>query len=47
MRERLPRSDGAGKLHALVNNAGISPKGEGGARMGVLVDADGGLAPGL
>ena len=32
MRERLT----GGKLHALVNNAGISPKGEGGARMGVL-----------
>lgn len=25
-----------GKLHALVNNAGISPKGPGGARLGVL-----------
>ncbi len=32
MRERLA----GGKLHALVNNAGISPKGEGGSRMGVL-----------
>jgi NAD(P)-dependent dehydrogenase (short-subunit alcohol dehydrogenase family) len=32
MRERLH----GGKLHALVNNAAISPKGEGGARMGVL-----------
>jgi NAD(P)-dependent dehydrogenase (short-subunit alcohol dehydrogenase family) len=32
VRRRLPE----GKLHALVNNAGISPKGEGGARMGVL-----------
>lgn len=32
VRERL---DGAG-LHALVNNAGISPKGEGGARLGVI-----------
>jgi NAD(P)-dependent dehydrogenase (short-subunit alcohol dehydrogenase family) len=31
VRRRLP--DGA--LHALVNNAGISPKGEGGARLGV------------
>jgi NAD(P)-dependent dehydrogenase (short-subunit alcohol dehydrogenase family) len=31
VRERLP--DGA--LHALVNNAGISPKAEGGARLGV------------
>ena len=31
VRRRLP--DGA--LHALVNNAGISPKGEGGARVGV------------
>jgi NAD(P)-dependent dehydrogenase (short-subunit alcohol dehydrogenase family) len=25
-----------GRLHALVNNAGISPKGEGGSRLGVL-----------
>jgi NAD(P)-dependent dehydrogenase (short-subunit alcohol dehydrogenase family) len=32
VRERLPH----GKLHALVNNAGISPKGPGGARLGVL-----------
>ncbi len=32
IRSRLP----AGKLHALVNNAGISPKGPGGARLGVL-----------
>jgi NAD(P)-dependent dehydrogenase (short-subunit alcohol dehydrogenase family) len=32
MRERLT----GGKLHALVNNAGISPKGKAGARMGVL-----------
>ncbi|MEI9992378.1 MAG: SDR family oxidoreductase [Rhizomicrobium sp.] len=32
MRERLP----GGKLHALVNNAGISPKGEGGSRLGVM-----------
>ena len=32
VRERLPN----GRLHALVNNAGISPKGEGGARLGVL-----------
>src|SRR5271169_788363 len=32
MRERL----GDGKLHALVNNAGISPKGERGERLGVL-----------
>jgi len=31
VRRRLP--DGA--LHALVNNAGISPKGDGGARLGV------------
>jgi len=30
--ERLP----GGKLHALVNNAGISPKGPGGSRLGVL-----------
>ncbi len=32
MRERL----GDGKLHALVNNAGISPKGARGERLGVL-----------
>ena len=30
VRERLPH----GKLHALVNNAGISPKGPSGARLG-------------
>jgi NAD(P)-dependent dehydrogenase (short-subunit alcohol dehydrogenase family) len=32
VRSRLPD----GKLHALVNNAAISPKGEGGSRLGVL-----------
>jgi NAD(P)-dependent dehydrogenase (short-subunit alcohol dehydrogenase family) len=32
MRSRLKE----GRLHALVNNAAISPKGEGGARLGVL-----------
>ncbi|MGO4138219.1 SDR family NAD(P)-dependent oxidoreductase [Rhizobium brockwellii] len=32
VRERLPD----GKLHALVNNAGISPKGPGGSRLGVV-----------
>ena len=32
VRARLP----TGKLHALVNNAGVSPKGEGGARLGAL-----------
>ena len=32
VRARLPN----GRLHALVNNAGVSPKGEGGARLGVL-----------
>lgn len=32
VRQKLPE----GKLHALVNNAGISPKGEGGKRLGVL-----------
>jgi NAD(P)-dependent dehydrogenase (short-subunit alcohol dehydrogenase family) len=32
MRSRLTN----GKLHALVNNAAISPKGEGGSRLGVL-----------
>lgn len=32
VRARLPN----GKLHALVNNAGISPKGPGGTRLGVL-----------
>ncbi|WP_376096094.1 SDR family NAD(P)-dependent oxidoreductase [Roseomonas sp. CCTCC AB2023176] len=37
VRSRLP----AGRLHALVNNAGISPKGPDGARLGVLLsDAD-------
>ncbi|MDC7831495.1 MULTISPECIES: SDR family NAD(P)-dependent oxidoreductase [Pseudomonas] len=37
VRERLP----SGKLHALVNNAGISPKGPDGSRLGVLAsDAD-------
>ncbi|GLK83005.1 SDR family NAD(P)-dependent oxidoreductase [Ancylobacter defluvii] len=32
IRSRLPD----GQLHALVNNAGISPKGQGGARLGTL-----------
>lgn len=32
IRERLPN----GRLHALVNNAGISPKGAGGARLGTI-----------
>ncbi|MDE3177775.1 MAG: SDR family oxidoreductase [Pseudomonadota bacterium] len=32
VRARLPN----GRLHALVNNAGISPKGAGGARLGAL-----------
>lgn len=32
IRNRLPE----GELHALVNNAGISPKGAGGARLGTL-----------
>ncbi len=32
IRSRLP----AGELHALVNNAGISPKGPGGARLDTL-----------
>ncbi|UFN50481.1 SDR family oxidoreductase [Roseomonas sp. OT10] len=32
VRQRLPD----GQLHALVNNAGISPKGPGGSRLGVL-----------
>ncbi|TCT03324.1 SDR family NAD(P)-dependent oxidoreductase [Aquabacter spiritensis] len=32
IRQRLPE----GELHALVNNAGISPKGEGGSRLGAL-----------
>lgn len=32
IRQRLP----SGELHALVNNAGISPKGPGGARLGTL-----------
>lgn len=34
MRRRL--KDQGGRLDALVNNAGISPKGEGGARLGTL-----------
>lgn len=34
MRERL--KDQGGRLNALVNNAAISPKGEGGARLGVF-----------
>ncbi|MBV2142273.1 SDR family oxidoreductase [Falsochrobactrum sp. TDYN1] len=34
IRRRL--EDNGGKLHALVNNAGISPKGEGGRRMNSL-----------
>ena len=34
MRERL--KDQGGRLHALVNNAAISPKGEGGSRLGVF-----------
>lgn len=34
MRERLKDQDS--RLHALVNNAAISPKGEGGARLGVF-----------
>jgi NAD(P)-dependent dehydrogenase (short-subunit alcohol dehydrogenase family) len=34
MKERLPRDAGGGRtLHALVNNAGISPKGEHGERL--------------
>jgi NAD(P)-dependent dehydrogenase (short-subunit alcohol dehydrogenase family) len=32
VRQRLPD----GRLHAMVNNAGISPKGPGGSRLGVL-----------
>ncbi|MBS7543355.1 SDR family NAD(P)-dependent oxidoreductase [Ancylobacter oerskovii] len=32
IKSRLPD----GKLHALVNNAGISPKGQGGARLGTI-----------
>lgn len=34
MKERL--KDQGGRLHALVNNAAISPKGEGGARLGTI-----------
>jgi NAD(P)-dependent dehydrogenase (short-subunit alcohol dehydrogenase family) len=33
-----------GMLHALVNNAAISPKGEGGARLGTLRHAGGWVA---
>src|ERR1700760_597097 len=35
MRERLK----GGRLHALVNNAGISPKGEGGERLSTLTSS--------
>ncbi len=38
MRERL--KDQGSRLNALVNNAAISPKGEGGARLGILETAD-------
>jgi len=38
MRERL--KDQGGRLNALVNNAAISPKGEGGARLGILETED-------
>lgn len=34
--EEIRRRLEGGKLHALINNAGISPKGEDGARLGVL-----------
>ena len=34
MKERL--SDQGGRLNALVNNAAISPKGDGGARLGAI-----------
>jgi NAD(P)-dependent dehydrogenase (short-subunit alcohol dehydrogenase family) len=36
MRERLNNDSGGGKLHALVNNAGISPKGAKGERFNTL-----------
>src|SRR6267378_3074825 len=36
MRSRLNASEGGGKLHALVNNAAISPKGGQGERLGTL-----------
>src|ERR1019366_3457082 len=36
MRARLHTGDGDGKLHALVNNAAISPKGPKGERLGTL-----------
>jgi NAD(P)-dependent dehydrogenase (short-subunit alcohol dehydrogenase family) len=36
MRSRLDTSEGGGKLHALVNNAAISPKGPEGERLGTL-----------
>ena len=36
-----------GKLHALVNNAAISPKGEGGARMNTLETAHDAVAQGV
>lgn len=34
--EEIKRRLETGELHALVNNAGISPKGEGGARLGTI-----------
>lgn len=36
MRARLNSGNGGGKLHALVNNAAISPKGPDGERLGTL-----------
>src|SRR5258707_6846541 len=36
MRGRLNTVEGGGKLHALVNNAPISPKGDGNTRLSVL-----------
>lgn len=34
--EEIRRRLSDGKLHALVNNAGVSPKGQGGARLGAI-----------
>ena len=34
--EEIRRRLSDGKLHALVNNAGVSPKGQGGARLGTI-----------
>ncbi|EIE49802.1 oxidoreductase [Salipiger aestuarii] len=37
---RVRETLGGGGLHAIVNNAGISPKGEGGGRLGIAESSD-------